>query len=68
MAISCTGQVPYLDNKQGGWICSWRRGKGGRVRGEGVTRLLLEPSTGVYVWPYPVFEAAGYGEIQRGYS
>jgi len=24
-----------------------------------------KPSPGVYFWPYPVFEAVGYGEIQR---
>jgi len=25
----------------------------------------LKPSPGVYFWSYPVFEAVGYGEIQR---
>jgi len=26
---------------------------------------LSQPSPGVYFWPYPVFEAVRYGEIQR---
>ena len=25
----------------------------------------VEPSPGVYFWPYPVFEAMRYGEMQR---
>ena len=26
---------------------------------------IYKPSPGVYFWLYPVFEAVGYGEIQR---
>jgi len=25
---------------------------------------MVKPSPGVYFWPYPVFQAVGYGEIQ----
>jgi len=33
--------------------------------------IRLDPSPEVYFWPYLLFEAVGYGEIQRdtaGYS
>jgi len=36
-----------------------------RARRATVTPLPAKPSSGVYFWPYPVFEVVRYGKLQR---